>query len=316
MSYNQPGPYGQQPPQQPGPYGQGGAPGQPGYGYPQQAPPPPPPYAGQPQAPYGAPQPPYGAPQQPGPYGQQPYGQQPGMPGQYPPPVPPQGGGKGKAIGITIGALVVVGALVGGAVYFMGGSDGEVAPYTMVMPETLLDGKYTKASASTPDKAPKSVADDKDAKQYGIENGTVVSEAYTNAEKQSLGVSGVYGTIADPKKTADAMIAKSEENQRKMQGLTKSQTETVTPFTAFTPSGFDGAVLKCKSEKTTATYGTISSSSETSICFWSDTSAVGVVQHRVSKSSMGTSGATGNVMSAKDLAEATAKIRNEVRKNK
>ncbi|KUJ52143.1 hypothetical protein ACZ90_66835 [Streptomyces albus subsp. albus] len=99
MSYNQPGPYGQpqqpgpygqpQPPgpygpqQQPGPYGgQGGAPGQPGYGYPQ---------PGQPGAP--------GQPGQPNPYAQP----QPGPYGQPQPPVPPQGGGnKNKTIALNV----------------------------------------------------------------------------------------------------------------------------------------------------------------------------------------------------------------------
>ncbi|MFF8815090.1 hypothetical protein [Streptomyces pactum] len=139
MSYNQPGPYGQQPPQQPGPYGQPpqppgpygqGAPaGQPGYGYPQAPSGQPGPYA-QP-GPYGQPpQPgPYGQPPQPGPYGQQPqpgpYGQQPGPYGQpTQPPGPPSGGGnRNKSIALAVGALVVVGAIIGGVVLLNGGDD-------------------------------------------------------------------------------------------------------------------------------------------------------------------------------------------------
>ncbi|MBB5117494.1 hypothetical protein AF335_03000 [Streptomyces eurocidicus] len=316
MSYHQPGPYGQQPPQQPGPYGQGGAPGQPGYGYPQQAPPPPPPYVG------GGPQAPYGAPQQPGPYQQAPYGQQPGMPGQYPPPVPPQGGGKGKAIGITIGALVVVGALVGGAVWFMGGSDGEVAPYTMVMPDKLLDGQFTKGgSAGAPGgQDSESLTNDKDAKEMGINNGTGVKGAYTNAQKQALMVVGAYGELPDPEKSVDAMIAKMDEGEKKNQAVVKgAQVETVTAWTAFSPGNFDGAVMKCETKKSNYSVGAISSSAEVSVCIWGDSSAVGVVRHQVAKTTSpygGSSAATGSVMSAKDLAEATAKIRNEVRKNK
>ncbi|MFI9238480.1 hypothetical protein [Streptomyces sp. NPDC053079] len=314
MSFNQPGPYGQppQPPQGPNPYGQ------PGYGYPQQ-PPAAPAYGQQP------PPPPYGAPQQPaqGGWGQPQapggWGQQPGMPGQYPPPMPPQGGGKGKAIGITIGALVVVGALVGGAVFFLGGgSDGDVKPYTMVMPESLLGGKFTKTSATTPDKQPKSIADDAEAKAMGIENGTSVGSSYTNAEKQALSVSGAYGTVADPTKTVDSMIALSDKKQKENAEKYKATIETVTPWTAFSPSGFDGAVLKCRTQKITSTIGSFSSSAETSACIWGDKSALGVVQHQVSKSSgmAGAASATGNAMSAQELAEATAKIRNEVRKEK
>ncbi|MFE0043104.1 hypothetical protein [Streptomyces albireticuli] len=317
MSFNQPGPYGQQPPQQPGPYGPGGAPGQPGYGYPQQAPPP---YAGQPQAPYGAPQPPYGAPQQPGPYAQQPpYGQQPGMPGQYPPPVPPQGGGKGKAIGITVGALVVVGALVGGAMYFMGGSDGEVAPYEIVLPQTLLDGKFTKASADN-DKASSGTTakDEKTLKEMGVEGAQTAGAGYKNAEQQTLLVNGTYGSIADPKKSVDVAIAKGEESQQKLAAMMKGKIENITPYTEFSPSGFDGAVMKCRTQRITNNFGGITSSSESTACIWGDSSAIGIVQHQVSKGSSlpGSPAPTGNVMSAKDLSEATAKIRNEVRKNK
>ncbi|MEU1671505.1 hypothetical protein ABZ752_05680 [Streptomyces roseifaciens] len=311
MSYNQPGPYGQQPPQQPGPYAQGAPAGQPGYGYP---PPPPPP-----GTPYGAqPQQPYGAPQQPAPYGQQP---QPGYPGQYPPPVPPQGGGKGKAIGITIGAVAVVGALIAGAMFFMG-SDGEVKPYTIVMPDKLLDGKYTKASASAPGAKQtdtQDLSDDKKAKEFGISNGTAVSGSYANAEKQRLSVTGAYGELSDPSKTVDAMIAKMEESQKETSaGAQGIKLETVTPWTEFSPSGFDGAVMKCATKKSSYTYGTMTGSSETSQCLWGDSSAMGAVRITSSKSNSPYGGetSTGQPVSAKDLSELTVKIRNEVRKEK
>ncbi|MEU1313270.1 hypothetical protein ABZ419_30860 [Streptomyces cinnamoneus] len=317
MSFNQPGPYGQppQPPQGPNPYGQ------PGYGYPQQ--PPAPAYGQQPQAPYGAPQQPapggWGQPQAPGGWGQQP-----GVPGQYPPPMPPQGGGKGKAVGITIGALVVVGALVGGAVFFMGGgsSDGDVKPYTMVMPETLLEGKFTKNSSAGSPSADKTedITNDKTAKEMGISNGTGVKATYANAEKQVLSVVGAYGELADPNKTVDAVIAKMDEGAKKNEATMKgAQVETITPWTEFSPSGFDGAVIKCETKKSSYSAGTISSSAEVSVCIWGDSSAFGMTRHMVSKSTSpygGASASSGNVMSAKEFAEATAKIRNEVRKEK
>ncbi|MFI1968159.1 hypothetical protein BLA24_20815 [Streptomyces cinnamoneus] len=324
MSYHQPGPYGQppQPPQGPNPYGQGGAPGQPGYGYPQQ-----------PQAPYGAPPPPPGAwgqPQPPGPYGQQPM---PGMPGQYPPPVPPQGGGKGKAIGITIGALVVVGAVVGGFVFLKGGKDDDggggsgsakaVQPYTIELPQALLDGKYTKVTAPGGQSGDdsKSLADDAKAKEMGIEGGTGVSGSYTSAEKQKLMVVGAYGQLADPKKTVDAMIARMDESEKKNQETMKGlQIQTVTAWTEFTPAGFDGAVMKCETKKSTYTMGAVSSTGDLSVCIWGDSSAMGIVRQVVSKTSGGIAGgvtsATGEGMSAKELSDATVKVRNEVRKNK
>ncbi|MEU3753122.1 hypothetical protein AB0H17_10230 [Streptomyces olivoreticuli] len=325
MSYNQPGPYGApQQPQQPGPYGPGGAAGQPGYGYPQQ--PPAAPYGQPPQpGPYGQqpPAPPYGAPQQggwgqpqPGPYGQQP--QQPGMPGQYPQPVPPQGGGKGKAIGITIGALVVVGAIVGGVLFFKsgGGSGGKVAPYTMVMPDSLLDGKFNKLQSAT-DAANKSLADDNETKAMGITNGTAVGASYKNDQQQGLAVKGVYGEVSDPGKAVDAVFAKLDQKA----STTGAKVEVVTPVTEFHPSGFDGAVMKCETKKATVSMGSITSSAEGSTCVWGDSSAVGIVSHSVAKTAGGITGgatttATGNAMSAQELSEAAAKVRTEVRKNK
>ncbi|MBO0656996.1 hypothetical protein J1792_30935 [Streptomyces triculaminicus] len=321
MSYpQQPGPYGQ-PPQQP-PYGQ---PGAPGYGYPQQPPAPAAPYGAPPQQPHpggwGQPQ----HPGMPGPYGQQPG--MPGVPGQYPPPMPPQGGGKGKTIGLVVGALVVVGAIVGGAVFFLGGagSDGEVKPYTMVMPESLLGGKFTKSATpgAAAGKDTEDITNDKTAKEMGISNGTGVKGNYTNDQKQKLYVGGAYGELSDPQKTVDAMVAKMDEGAKKSETLVQgAQVETVTPWTMFTPSGFDGAIMKCQTKKSTYSAGSISSSAEISICIWGDSSAVGMVRHTVSKTSGGLTGstssmaATGNVMSAKELSEATAKVRNEVRKEK
>ncbi|MEV4501050.1 hypothetical protein [Streptomyces klenkii] len=310
MSYNQPGPYGQ-PPQQPGPYGQGAPAGQPGYGYP---PPPPPP----PGTPYGQ-QPP--APQQP--WGVPPQHQQPGYPGgQYPPPVPPQGGsGKGKAIGITVGAVAVVGALIAGAVYFMGGG-GDVKPYTIVLPDKLLDGKYTKSSASAPGAKQtdtQDLTDNKNAKEYGISNGTGISGAYNSASKERLSVTGAYGQLDDPTKTVDTMIAKAEENEKKNNaGAQGFKVETVTPWTVFSPSGFDGEIMKCKTKKVTLTMGTMSSTSQSSTCIWGDSSAVGYVQQSASQSNSPYAAETsgGKPMSAQELSEATAKVRNEVRKDK
>ncbi|KAB7850070.1 hypothetical protein [Streptomyces mobaraensis] len=304
MSFNQPGPYGQppqppQPHQGPNPYGQGGAPGQPGYGYP-----PPPQQPG----PYGAPPP------QPGPYGQppqHPYGQQPGMPGPYPPPIPPQGGGKGKTIAIVLGIVLVIGALAGGGYMLLGkGSDG--GAYTIVLPEKLLDGKYTKTAGSSSSDAPKKGNDSK-LKEHGINSGEAVSGAYTSDAKVNLRVTGIYGDVTDPKKAVNDVIADTDKSPA------TSKFETVTPYTEFHPSGFDGTVMKCTMKKMTTSYGSYSSEVRMSQCVWGDSSALGIVANSSSKSnssfSSGT-GSTADAMTAEELAEATAKIRNEVRKDK
>ncbi|MFI9308327.1 hypothetical protein [Streptomyces triculaminicus] len=281
MSHNQPGPYG----------------------------PPPPIPPQQPQAP-GA----WGPPQQPGPY----YGQPPM------PPMPPQrGGGKGKAIGIAIGAIVAAGAIGGGILFFTSGSNGQddsrMKPYTIALPEKLLDGKYTKQSVDGM-KETEDLSNDAKAKEMGIVNGTAVKGSYRNDEKQKLRVTGIYGEIADPGKTADGMLAKMDENQKRSAETFKTSIETVSPTAVYHPNGFDGTVVKCLTQKADRTAGPTSTHTEVSTCVWADSSAVGIVEHQITKTSGGIAGtvtsSSGDVMSAKDLSEATAKIRNAVRKDK
>ncbi|GAA5613486.1 hypothetical protein CP981_13410 [Streptomyces platensis] len=319
MSFNQPppGPYGQQPPQ-PGPYGQPQQPPapQPGYGYPQQG--------GQvpPQQGYGYPQqagqaPPqqgYGYPQQAGqPYGQQaPYGGQ-----QTPYGVIPQGpeesGGNGKKIGLIVGAVAVVAAIGVGA-YFVFGSGGDVKPYTISLPEKLLSGEYSKVPDRPGAKPQKDFSDDKELRAMGITDATAVQGAYGNAAKQGLAVVGVYGTVNDPETAVDQTFAKLEENQKKDPNASRAKIETVTPVTEFSPDGFDGAVMKCKVQKATVTMGGVSASQEVSVCIWGDSSAIGIVQ---SQPAPATNGAAGSQpLTAEQLSEKTAKLRDEVRKEK
>ncbi|WP_405751959.1 hypothetical protein OHA19_26865 [Streptomyces sp. NBC_00012] len=172
----QPGPYGQQPPQgQPGPYGQQPPQGQPGYGYPQQAPQGVPPQ--QPQQGYGYPQA-----QQPGPYGQQPptppYGGQPAYGTMPMPPATPK-----KKTGLVIGGVVVALAVIGGGVYFLapgGGGLSDDGPHTLTTPKTVL-GEYHRFGADGANQK----QDDKTTKELtssGIENGKTVTGIYSTAD--------------------------------------------------------------------------------------------------------------------------------------
>ncbi|MFI9258593.1 hypothetical protein ACIGT4_12865 [Streptomyces sioyaensis] len=319
MSFNQPppGPYGQQPPQ-PGPYGQPQQPPapQPGYGYPQQG--------GQvpgqqgygypPQAPQ-APQQGYGYPQQaaqPG-YGQQaPYGGQ-----QTPYGVIPQGapesGGNGKKIGLIAGAVAVVAAIGIGA-YFVFGSGGDVAPYTISLPDKLLNGEYSKAPDSSAGKQPEDFSNDKELKAMGVTDSTAVKGAYTNSGKLILGVAGIYGTVNDPESAVDQLFAKLEETQQKNASASHAKIETVTPETTYSPSGFDGAVMKCKVQKATVSMGGVTASQQVSMCIWGDSSAIGVVQSQAAAARDGSVGS--QPLSAEQLSEKTAKVRDEVRKEK
>ncbi|MGW7755115.1 hypothetical protein ACWGK6_27000 [Streptomyces violaceusniger] len=326
MSYNQPGPYGQQP-QQPGPYGQGGAAGQPGYGYPQQ----PGPYGQPPQPPqpgYGYPGQPQGQPgpygQPPNPYGQQqPYGQ-PGMPGPYQPD-PGQGGGKKKGLWVAIGAVVVVAAIVGGVLVIQGGDDngggggggGKVADdgkrYKLTTPETVA-GDYAKESSGAGGGLTSSDADD--FEKFGVSNPEPVSAEYKSGEGMSvkkLQLNGVWGEVKDPEAAVDGGFAKFAEGAAKDPSSGSMKTELVGSPAPVTPSGFENAVMKCQNAKFTPGEGSSSGGIPSKgftipICMWGDNSTVAYVIISDAASAL-----SGNSMSLDQAGEITAKVRNDAR---
>jgi hypothetical protein len=329
MSYNQPGPYGQQP-QQPGPYGQGGAAGQPGYGYPQQGG-----GYGQQPGPYGQPQQPqqqpeYGYPQQPqqpaAPYGQpqQPYGQQapygqPGMPGPYQP--GPGQGGKKKGLAIAIGAVVVVAAVVGGVLLFKGGDDsgGKIADdgkrYKLTTPQTVA-GEYSKDSSSSGDGI--TSEDKQDFEKFGVTNPETVSGEYKSGEgmtAKNLQLNGVWGEVKDPEAVVDGAFAKiAQEAAKDPSGSGGTTTELEGSPQQVSPSGLDDAVMKCQNAKVTPAAGSGATSAPGAkgftipICMWGDHSTVGYVIVADTASAL-----SGKGMSLDDAAAVTAKVRNDAR---
>ncbi|WP_171161610.1 hypothetical protein [Streptomyces sp. I05A-00742] len=236
---------------------------------------------------------------------------------------PPRRGGKrGRTAALAAGVLVVAGAVVG-ALLWPGGDDGGMEAYTMALPDTVLDGAYKKDTKSDDAKATEDLTDDRTARKMGIANGTAVMGEYVNDKKQDLNVIGVYGDIADPRKTLDAMTAESDKGARKYPaGAPGGKPETVTPWTEYHPAGFDGVIMKCTSSKSEHKTGTASFRFGISQCFWADGSAMGAVQHTVTAfdglpaEARGATGATGDVMSAEELSVAAAKVRNEARKKK
>ncbi|MCX5198203.1 hypothetical protein OOK31_30660 [Streptomyces sp. NBC_00249] len=287
MSYNQPGPYGQQPqqpgpygqqpPPPPGPYGQPAAP-QPGYGYPQQAPPPPG-YQQPPQPGYQQP----GYPQQPPPppaYGyQQPQGQPPyngGMPPQQPP--------KKSKAGVIIGVVVAVAVIAGGGWYFLGGTAGAVSDstkgYKLVAPESV--GEFQKNPKYQ--EKPISDEDKKEAEAAGIKNPTQVGMSYKAGDPanpltaKGLNFSGLYGELADPEKSVDAYFATFKLNAAKQNE--KATVELVGSPKEITPAGFKGAVLKCQEIKSTSKDpATAKGPKEFTlpVCIWGDYSTLSAV---------------------------------------
>ncbi|MGW5862164.1 hypothetical protein ACWFRJ_08330 [Streptomyces sp. NPDC055239] len=338
MSYNQPGPYGGQPPQQPGPYG-GGQPPQPGpYGQPPQAPQPG--YGYPPQAPQGVPpqQPGYGYPPQ-APQQQAPYGQQPQAPyGQVPPPPPPQGGG--KKTGIIIAAVVAVVAVAVGGYFVLAGGDDEnggkkggsssVAgggsgikddgPHKLITPATVLsEYKQNKEAGS---EGGMSSDDVKKAEEQGVKNAKDVAAQYQAGDENNplsqklLQFNGVYGDITDPEKVVDAMFGEAAKNAEEGGGgaTAGGKMTLVGSPKSYSPAGLDGAVLKCQEMKldlsSSSTAGSSQGPSEMSMatCIWGDNSTLGIAITTDVANAM-----AGKSADLDEASETTAKFRKEVR---
>ncbi|OKK19536.1 hypothetical protein AMK16_15705 [Streptomyces sp. CB00455] len=313
MSYNQPGPYGQQPQQQPqqpgpygqqppppGPYGQPAAP-QPGYGYPQQPGVPPQGYPQQPQQPQ---QPGYGYPQQP------PYG---GMPPQQPP--------KKSKAGVVIAVVVAVAVVAGAGWYFIkgGGASGAIAAdtkgYKLSYP-AAVDGyqKAPEASGAPAADAPVTGDGKTKAEALGVKNAHNATAKYrigTDGKGKQLAANGLWGEISDPEKSVDGYYAGIGQNNKETEKLGFTYELVGTPK-KFTPAGFKGAVMKCAHIKMISTKpgtGKTPKDIEIPSCAWGDHSTlVGI--NSADPATFLVGGSSGSLDEVADL---TAKLYNTAR---
>ncbi|MEU7261304.1 hypothetical protein AB0B21_36715 [Streptomyces rimosus] len=302
MSFNQP---------PPGPYGSSGQPQSGGFG--------PPP--GPPQGP-----PPGPPPQQPGPYGYGP-APQPMQPPQFPPPGPPgppQGPGgnnTGKIIAGVAAGVVLVGAIIGGAVMLTAGEDkggraragggsspaptaGSDAnnssqespaaedtgrPMRLTTPRTVDGGAYTLEK----DKA----ALQRDGLKLGSPPPGMTQEIarYRGTRDSSttgLMISGGYGTIAHPDSVVDGMFS----------GVSGAGTTVVKQRETFRPDTAGGHVkIDCEVVRN-ASFG------YAPVCGWADGSTAAVLLYM-----------NGELRSSSDInlsqyADTTAVVRGETRK--
>ena len=282
MSTPPPNPYSQ--PQYPQ---QGYAPQQP---YPQQG------YA--PQQPYpqqgSAPQPPAGYPYaQPQQY---PYPQQYGG-GWGAPPPPPKNKGPMIAL-ITVASIAGIFAISWfGNNVVGGGSSGTgfpAAEYELTLPKTLLDGKYKlsddQSAKHQEELAGMSGANVRDAKAS-------VAQYLSTSESGVLIVSGMHGRIKDPDKARTKILSSAEESD----GST-----IAVPPKDFTPAGSE-VTITCQVLTTEQTGG---GTNTLPMCAWADANtnvAIGLTTVRISKQSP-------EEVDLKSVAEATAKIRAQMRK--
>ncbi|MEV6745943.1 hypothetical protein AB0N21_16290 [Streptomyces sp. NPDC051080] len=327
MSYNQPGPYGGQPPQgqpgpyggppqgqpgpygqQPGPYGQQPPQGQPGYGYPQQAPQGVPPQ----QQGYGYPQA-----QQPGPYGQQPPTPPYGGP-QQPYGMPPEAPKKktGLIVGAAVAALVVV---AGGVYFFTSGGNGDVSSDTKgykLTPAASVDD-YKKSPSGGGASGPMKGKDKAESEAMGIKSPNEAGAEYASGDieknpltSKALMLKGVWGEIDDPAKTLDAAFAGAKMEMAKEED---SDVTLVGSPENVEPAGFKGALMKCQTLKTVnkKADGTVQNGPKeilTPVCIWADYSTVGIVFGIDIGAAM-----TNKAMPTEDVAALAAKLYNTSR---
>lgn len=276
-------------------------------------PPPPNPYT-QPQYPQHPQYPQQGYPQQgyaPQPQYQQPYPGGPGAGGPAygwgAPPPPPKKKNQGPKIAlITLGSIAGIFAfswfgnnVVGGGSSSGSGSSSSgsfpEAEYQLTLPQTLLDGKYKLAedqSAKGQDAlAGTSEANIRDAK-------AAVGQYVSTSESGVLVISGGYGRIKDPDEARTSIL----------RGAGESDGSTIAvPAKDFTPVGSEVPVF-CQVLTAEQTGG--GETSTLPMCAWADDNtnvAVALTDVRIAKQ-------TPEEVDLKAVAEATLKVREEIRK--
>ncbi len=208
-------------------------------------------------------------------------------------------------------------AIAVGAYFLIGGGDGggsvaDDGPHRLTTPATVVDGQYKKADDV--DSGGFDNDDLKNAEKHGVKNAKDVHADYQAGDKNNplamsvINFMGVYGEIDDPEKVVDAMFAEVEKN-----ATSDSEGEVVGSPKAYTPSGLDGAVLKCQEMRIkddSSDSGTPAGPSEIRmpVCIWGDHSTIGAVIHADMADAL-----SGKSPDLQKAAELSAKFRKDVR---
>ncbi|GAA2934820.1 hypothetical protein GCM10020221_33220 [Streptomyces thioluteus] len=236
------------------------------------------------------------------------------QPGPYGPPPPPAyspgGPGKGRATAAGIGVLALLGTVVGGYFYFESGSSSSVPDdgkrYRLTAPKTVAGGAYRRNG----DASDGTARDLESARKAGVGDPHQVDASYTavGGSRRTLAFGGVYGELKDPEAVVNNMFAQLKEKQRREKSRYEDgmRSELVRAPEKFTPSGLDGAVLKCQEIRSVPESG--GGGITMPLCFWADHSTLG---------GLGLMDATGLVTGQSptmdELARIAVKVRTEAR---
>ncbi|MGD3107969.1 hypothetical protein [Streptomyces sp. YGL11-2] len=213
--------------------------------------------------------------------------------------------------------MLVLALGVGGFVWYQKShEDHEMVPYTVSLPQKILDGTYYKKGDNN------TICSDclmstEQIKQLGINKGFPWSSQYAQNPADSpngdskhgptINVTAIQGQVTQPTTAVDAALArmqKDEDKKAKTLGVTIKGLEPP-KVAAYKGDTFDGTVMKCESFMLQPKVG-LDNNVTVTRCVWGDTSALGIVQQQGV-------GVDSGVMGTNDLSHAAQKIRNEVR---
>ncbi|MFI1199850.1 hypothetical protein ACH4VR_10385 [Streptomyces sp. NPDC020883] len=216
--------------------------------------------------------------------------------------------------------MVLVLALgVGGVVWYQSQNksrDSVMVPYTMLLPQKIIDGTYYKKGDDN------TVCSDcltstEEIKKLGIKSGFPWAAHYVQNPAESaagdskhgptVSVIGIQGQVAQPVAAVDGVLARMHEDETKKAKALGVTIQGIEPVKVAEYKGdtFDGTVMKCESLMLKPKAG-LDNDVVVARCVWGDTSAVGIVQQQVV-------GVESSLPNTNDLAHATLKVRNEAR---
>ncbi|MEU4351863.1 hypothetical protein [Streptomyces sp. NPDC023838] len=136
-------------------------------------------------------------------------------------------------------------------------------PYQLTAPRSVLGGAFVYDETLT---GPVPESAEEDFAAFGITNPTPVRILYkssSSASRQTVQLTGAWGTISDPEQVIDRHFAKIAQNSA---AEPNGSTKLVGTLQTMHPSGLGDAMMKCQNIRTGANQYIIT----TPICVWAD----------------------------------------------